>query len=102
MHIFKKNLIHPRELAEQACHIELNLLREPIGKQDQYIAAFGGITCFNFHANNQVEAWPLNLDQEILYNLEDNLFSTEGLPAWPFRTDSWKGKTESVKYAVGQ
>jgi len=73
LHIFKKNLVHPRELAEQACHIELNLLREPIGKQDQYIAAFGGITCFNFHSNNQVEAWPLNLDQEILYNLEDNL-----------------------------
>jgi D-glycero-alpha-D-manno-heptose-7-phosphate kinase len=44
----KKHLIHPRELAEQACHIELDLLREPIGKQDQYIAAFGGLTCFEF------------------------------------------------------
>ena len=44
----RKNLVHPAELAEQACHIELEKLREPIGKQDQYIAAFGGITCFNF------------------------------------------------------
>jgi galactokinase/mevalonate kinase-like predicted kinase len=34
----RKMLIHPRELAEQACEIEINRLREPIGKQDQYIA----------------------------------------------------------------
>jgi D-glycero-alpha-D-manno-heptose-7-phosphate kinase len=73
LHTLKKNLIHPRELAEQACHIELELLKEPIGKQDQYIAAYGGITCFRFHPDNQVEAWPLKIDQETLYNLEDNL-----------------------------
>lgn len=73
LHTLKKNLIHPRELAEQACHIELELLREPIGKQDQYIAAYGGVTCFRFLPNNQVEAWPLKIDQETLYNLEDNL-----------------------------
>lgn len=73
LHTLKKNLVHPHELAEQACHIELNLLKEPIGKQDQYIAALGGITCFNFHPDHQVEAWPLNISQETLYNLEDNL-----------------------------
>lgn len=73
LHILKKNLIHPRELAEEACHIELNLLKEPIGKQDQYIAAYGGITCFRFLPNDQVDAWPLKIDQETLYNLEDNL-----------------------------
>src|SRR5207248_9141400 len=47
--------------------------QEPIGKQDQYIAAYGGISCFRFLPNNQVEAWPLKIDQETLYNLEDNL-----------------------------
>lgn len=73
LHTLKKNLIHPRELAEEACHIELNLLNEPIGKQDQYIAAYGGITCFRFMPNGSVEAWPLNIDQETVYNLEDNL-----------------------------
>ncbi|OGT38018.1 MAG: galactokinase [Gammaproteobacteria bacterium RIFCSPHIGHO2_12_FULL_37_14] len=73
LHTLKKNLIHPRELAEEACHIELNLLNEPIGKQDQYIAAYGGITCFNFLPNDQVDAWPLKIDQETLFNLEDNL-----------------------------
>lgn len=73
LHTLKKNLIHPRELAEEACHIELNLLNEPIGKQDQYIAAYGGITCFRFLPNGAVDAWPLKIDQETLYNLEDNL-----------------------------
>lgn len=73
LHTLKKNLVHPQELAEEACHIELNLLKEPIGKQDQYIAAYGGITCFNFLPDHKVEAWPLKIDQETLYNLEDNL-----------------------------
>jgi D-glycero-alpha-D-manno-heptose-7-phosphate kinase len=70
---YRKVLIHPRELAEQACDIEINRLREPIGKQDQYIAAFGGITCFRFNRDDSVEAWPLKIDLETLYNLEDNL-----------------------------
>jgi D-glycero-alpha-D-manno-heptose-7-phosphate kinase len=73
LHTYRKNLMHPRELAEQACHIELDLLGEPIGKQDQYIAAYGGLTCFQFLPNDQVEAWPLKVDTETLYNLEDNL-----------------------------
>src|SRR6516162_8127387 len=59
LHTHKKNFVHPRELAEQACHIELDRLGEPIGKQDQYIASFGGLTCFHFHADGTVEAWPL-------------------------------------------
>jgi D-glycero-alpha-D-manno-heptose-7-phosphate kinase len=73
LHTYKKNLIHPRELAEQACHIEIDRLGEPIGKQDQYIAAYGGLTCFQFLPNDEVEAWPLQIDQKTLYNLEDNL-----------------------------
>lgn len=73
LHTLKKNLIHPQKLAEEACHIELNLLKEPIGKQDQYIAAYGGLTCFHFHTNNVVEASPLQIEQETLFNLEDNL-----------------------------
>jgi D-glycero-alpha-D-manno-heptose-7-phosphate kinase len=72
-HAHKKNLVHPAELAEQACQIELEKLGEPIGKQDQYIAAYGGITCFKFMPDGQVEAWPLKISEETLYNLEDNL-----------------------------
>jgi D-glycero-alpha-D-manno-heptose-7-phosphate kinase len=73
LHSYKKTLIHPRELAELACHIEIDLLHEPVGKQDQYIAAFGGLTCFQFLPNDEVKAWPLKIDTETLYNLEDNL-----------------------------
>jgi len=73
LHALKRNLIHPRELAEQACHIEIDLLKEPIGKQDQYIAAYGGVTCFHFRKDGSVNAAPLKIDEEIKHNLEDSL-----------------------------
>jgi len=73
LHAWKKNLVHPAELAEQACDIELNRLHEPIGKQDQYIAAYGGTTCFKFLPGGKVEAWPVKICEEARYNLEDNL-----------------------------
>ena len=73
LHTMKKNIVHPQELAEQACHIEIDLLKEPIGKQDQYIASFGGITSFRFMPNDAVEVRPLKVTQDTLYNLEDNL-----------------------------
>jgi D-glycero-alpha-D-manno-heptose-7-phosphate kinase len=73
LHTYRKHLIHPRELAEQACHIEIDLLGEEIGKQDQYIAAFGGLTCFEFLPDGRVEARPLAISTETLYTLEDNL-----------------------------
>ncbi len=73
LHAFKKNLVSPAELAEQACEIEINRLGEPIGKQDQYIAAVGGITAFTFHKDGRVEFRPCKIAEETLYNLEDNL-----------------------------
>jgi D-glycero-alpha-D-manno-heptose-7-phosphate kinase len=73
LHAHNRHLMHPQELAEQACHIEIDLLKEPVGKQDQYIAAYGGITCFRFLPNGQVEAWPLKIARDTLYALEDNL-----------------------------
>ena len=73
LHHYRKNLVHPQELAEQACHIEIDILNEPIGKQDQYIASYGGITCFEFHNDGTVTACPIKISTETLYNLEDNL-----------------------------
>ena len=73
LHAYKRSLVHPAELAEQACDIELNRLHEPIGKQDQYIAAYGGLTCFKFLPGGKVEAWPLQVSDETRDNLEDNL-----------------------------
>ena len=73
LHAWKKNFIPRQELAEQACHIEIDRLGEPVGKQDQYIASFGGITCFQFLPDDRVEVAPLLLESETLANLEDNL-----------------------------
>ena len=60
-------------LAEDACDIEMNKLGAPVGKQDQYIASFGGITSFHFLSDGRVEVEPLQLGSETLANLEDNL-----------------------------
>jgi D-glycero-alpha-D-manno-heptose-7-phosphate kinase len=61
------------ELAKLACEIEIDKLGEPIGKQDQYIAAYGGITEFTFHKDGSVSSSPLNLSMKTVHDLEDNL-----------------------------
>ena len=66
LHKFKRHFIHPRELAEMACHIEIDLLKEPIGKQDQYIAAFGGATVFEFERDGSVQARPVSTSDDTL------------------------------------
>ena len=73
LYAHRRQLLHPNELAELACEIEIERLREPIGKQDQYIAAYGGVTCFTFHRDGRVEAEPLKLPIDTMFNLEDNL-----------------------------
>jgi D-glycero-alpha-D-manno-heptose-7-phosphate kinase len=73
LYAHRHRLLHPSELASLACEIEINRLREPIGKQDQYIAAYGGITCFTFHSDETVEAVPLQIKMDTLFDLEDNL-----------------------------
>ena len=73
LHAFSHSSISANAVAEMACHVEIDLLREPIGKQDQYAAAFGGITCFTFKRDGVVEAVPLNISNETLLDLEDNL-----------------------------
>ncbi len=73
LHCHNKGLIGPQDLAEEACYIELDRLGEPIGKQDQFIAAYGGITCFEFADGKPVNAYPIKISDETLFNLEDNL-----------------------------
>jgi len=70
---WKRDIVHPHELAEQACEIEIGRLREPIGKQDQFIAAYGGITAFTFHKDGRVEARKAALSEDTIHDLEDNL-----------------------------
>lgn len=73
LHAYKRESVHPRQIAEEACQIELDVLKEPIGKQDQYITAFGGVTCLGFSNDETVEVWPLKLSEEALSNLEEGL-----------------------------
>ncbi|WP_216136320.1 GHMP kinase [Polynucleobacter sp. es-MAR-4] len=73
LYTHRKRHIHQEELAELACHIEIDRLGEPIGKQDQYIAAVGGLTCFAFHRDGRVIATPLKVSMETMFDLEDNL-----------------------------
>jgi D-glycero-alpha-D-manno-heptose-7-phosphate kinase len=60
-------------LAEMACKVEIDILKEPVGKQDQYISALGGVTSFHFMRDDSVQAAALPLSEEVLHNLEDNL-----------------------------
>lgn len=73
LYTHRKRHLHQEELAEIACQIEIEKLGEPIGKQDQYIAAIGGLTCFTFHKNNKVTAVPLDISMNTMHELEDNL-----------------------------
>ncbi len=73
LHTYKREFITQRQLAEEACSIEIERLGEPIGKQDQYMAAFGGITCLTFEKNGDVLVEPLRISDETLDHLENNL-----------------------------
>jgi len=73
LYAHRRRLLHPNELAELACHIEMNKLAEPVGKQDPYAASFGGVTCFTFNPDDSVHATPLNSSMQSLFDLEDNL-----------------------------
>lgn len=73
LHALNRNFVHPHDLAQEACDIEIGRLKEPIGKQDQFIAAYGGITAFTFHPDGRVEARKALVSNDTLYDLEDNL-----------------------------
>jgi len=73
LHARQRNVISPHTIAEEACHIEIDLLREPVGKQDQFIASYGGVTCFDFNKDDSVSVTPAAIGHEVLDNLEDGL-----------------------------
>ena len=73
LHAFKRESFTRQELAEEAFHIEHDILGQHCGKQDQYIAAMGGITCFDFEKDDSVKHNPLKMKDETIANLEDGL-----------------------------
>lgn len=73
LYAHRRRPLHASEVARLACEIEIDRLHEPVGKQDQYIAAYGGLTCFDFNADGSVAARPLAISMDTLFDLEDNL-----------------------------
>jgi D-glycero-alpha-D-manno-heptose-7-phosphate kinase len=62
-----------KDLAEEACHIEIDILREPIGKQDQYAASFGGLICMSIDTTGAVKVSSLAVSNDTFHDLQENL-----------------------------
>ena len=73
LHAYKKEYVSLEQLAEEACKIEIEILGEPIGKQDQYIATFGGLTCLTFDKNGRVTVEPLKIPPAAIHDLENKI-----------------------------
>ena len=73
LHTFKREFVSSERLAEEACHLEIDVLGEPVGKQDQYIAAFGNVTALTFDTDGSVHVEPVPARDEVLDELETNL-----------------------------
>ncbi len=73
LYAIKRQYISAEELANRACEIEIDILKEPIGKQDQYAAAYGGLNIFYFKKDGSVLVEPLHIKNEIVDKLQENL-----------------------------
>ena len=73
LHVLKRQSVTAETLAREAVELEMVRLAEPVGKQDQYIAAYGGITCQEYHPDGSVTVAPLQLSARMLHDLADGL-----------------------------
>lgn len=73
LHAMQRRHVTAEDVAREACHIEIDILRQAVGRQDQYIASYGGITCFEFLPDDTVKVSPLKISSETLSDLEENL-----------------------------
>ena len=73
LHVYKKKYINREVLGKLACHVEIDLCKEPIGKQDQYIAAFGGLNLIRFYSDESVSVEPVICKPEIVDKLEESI-----------------------------
>jgi D-glycero-alpha-D-manno-heptose-7-phosphate kinase len=73
VYAMQREHVTPGGLAEEAARIEIDVLGEPVGKQDQYIAAFGGLTCFDVEPDGRVSVSPLAVSNDTLHDLEERL-----------------------------
>ncbi len=73
LHAYRGERVSPSQLAEEATHIEIGVLKEPIGKQDQYAAAFGGLNFFRFNPGGAVTVEPVRVSNNFLSQLFDHI-----------------------------
>lgn len=73
LHAFRRERVSAGQLAEEACYIEMEVLKEPIGKQDQYAAAFGGLNVFRFDRGGAVTVEPQRVNRDAVAGLFTNL-----------------------------
>lgn len=73
LHHLEKNAVPAHVLAEEACHVNMNILKDPSGKQDEYIASYGGIMCFEINKQGAVKTYPLELPYQTINDLQNNL-----------------------------
>lgn len=73
LHTYKGEYISKYKLAKDACEVEINKLGEPIGKQDQFAAAFGGLNFIEFKTNGFVNVEPIIMAADSYRNLEKNI-----------------------------
>jgi D-glycero-alpha-D-manno-heptose-7-phosphate kinase len=73
MYAYQNILVSKEQLAEEACDIEVRILKKPIGYQDQYISAFGGLRFIDFHQDGRIDCSRVNISPETLREINDHL-----------------------------
>jgi D-glycero-alpha-D-manno-heptose-7-phosphate kinase len=73
LYAMQRRHVTSEQVAREACHIEIELLKQAIGKQDQYIASYGGLTCFEFLPDDSVRVTPLKISSQTVSDMEENL-----------------------------
>lgn len=103
LHALKREYISLQELAEEACHIEIDVLKKPIGKQDQYMAAFGGLTVLEIHQDGKVSVRPAKMSSEVIDSLNRNMmvfFTQTSRDANYILTEQSKAAREEKKEVI--
>lgn len=73
VHAWGRKYVEPGGVAEEACHLEMDILGQPVGKQDQYIASYGGLACIELHPDGKVDVSPLKVSSDTIHELENQL-----------------------------
>ena len=105
LHTFKGEVVNQKQLAEEACHIAIDILKQPSGKQDEYIAAFGGLTTFKISRGGKVTVLKDEFEENFVRELEHYLYmfytgirrkSKTILSHQKKAIEKWDGKLASV------